>query len=93
MPRLQWIGNSPKYMKIEVSDDNTDWTLVGNEKRVAFTDVNQNPDGTGNLYMDKLFISWQDLGNEMTHRYIRLSLWDSWAGTICLDEVFVSLKD
>lgn len=95
MPRLQWIGNSPKYMKIEVSDDNIDWRLVGDESRIAFTDeqINKNPNGQSNLWMNKLFIAWHQLGDSMVHRYIRLSLWGTWSGTICLDEIFVSLKD
>lgn len=95
MPRLQWIGNSPKFMKIEVSDDNSTWQLVGDASRAAFTngDINENPNGNGNLYMDKLFIVWHSLGESVTHRYIRLSLWESWAGAICLDEVFVSWKE
>lgn len=39
IPRLQWVGNSPKYLKIEVSDevltrseDITNWILVGSAK-------------------------------------------------------------
>lgn len=105
MPRLQWIGNSPKYLKIEVSDnadhsivtrseDAADWTLVGEAKREAFTsaDINDRPAGKEDLYMDKQFISWHDLGAGMRHRYIRVSLWDSWGGSICLDEVFVAKK-
>ena len=43
--------------------------------------------------MNKLFIAWHQLGGSMVHRYIRLSLWGTWSGTICLDEIFVSLKD
>lgn len=101
MPRLQWIGNSPKYLRIEVSDatvarssEVTDWTLVGSEKREAFTstDINSRPTGMENQFLDKSFTKWHDLGDVMKHRYIRLSMWDSWNGSICIDEVFVTRK-
>lgn len=101
MPRLQWIGNSPKYMRIEVSDATVarssevmDWTLVGSEKREAFTstDINSRPSGMENQYLDKSFTKWHDLGSTMKHRYIRLSVWDSWNGSICMDEIFITKK-
>ena len=100
MPRLQWIGNSPKYMKVEVTDkiaessaEITDWTLIGAPEREAFTssDINR-VGGKEDLYKEKLFISWIGLNKELTSRYIRLSFWGSWGGSICLDEVFVTKK-
>lgn len=104
MPRLQWTGNTPKYMKVEVADemssgtitrnsegeDATTWTLVGSEKRDAFDPATFKT--VEDVYKDKLFIGWNSLGEDMNHRYIRISLWDSYASTICLDEIFVSKK-
>lgn len=103
MPRLQWTGNSPKYMKIEVADemssgvitrnsegeDATTWTLVGDAKRNVFDNsfVIKN-----DAYKENLFIGWNSLGEDMNHRYIRISLWESYSGTICLDEIFVTKK-
>lgn len=102
VPRLQWVGNSPKYMKIEVSDavltrseDITDWTLVGSVKRDAFTKSELDAHDAGNWndwYTTKQFIKWHNLGENMNHRYIRLSFWDSWYSTHCFDEIFVSEK-
>lgn len=102
IPRLQWVGNSPKYMKIEVSDavmtrseDITDWTLVGNAKRDAFTKNELDSHDGGNWndwYTTKQYIKWHDLGKSISHRYIRLSFWDSWYSTHCFDEIFVSEK-
>lgn len=100
MPRLQWIGNSPKYLKIEVSngvvtrsDDITEWTLVGIAKREAFSTADMNgPNGKEDLYQSKQFTKWHELGATMKHRYVRLSMWDSWGGSICIDEVFVTKK-
>ena len=102
VPRLQWVGNSPKYMKIEVSDavltrseDITDWTLVGSAKRDAFTKTELDAHDGGNWndwYTTKQFIKWHNLGGNMNHRYIRLSFWDSWYSTHCFDEIFVSEK-
>lgn len=102
MPRLQWVGNSPKYMKIEVSDavmvrseDSTDWTLIGSAKREAFSKSELDSHDGGNWndwYADKQYIKWHDLGENMNHRYIRLSFWDSWYSTHCFDEIFVSQK-
>lgn len=102
VPRLQWVGNSPKYLKIEVSDgvltrseDITDWILVGSAKRDAFTKAELDAHDGGNWndwYADKQFIKWHNLGENMNHRYIRLSMWDSWYSTHCFDEIFVSEK-
>lgn len=102
LPRLQWVGNSPKYLKIEVSDavltrseDITDWVLVGSAKRDAFTKAELDAYDGGNWndwYADKQYIKWHDLGENMNHRYIRLSMWDSWYSTHCFDEIFVSEK-
>ena len=102
VPRLQWVGNSPKYLKIEVSDgvltrseDITDWILVGSAKRDAFTKAELDAHDGGNWndwYADKQFIKWHNLGENMNHRYIRLSMWDSWYSTHCFDETFVSEK-
>lgn len=102
IPRLQWVGNSPKYMKIEVSDavmtrseDITDWILVGSAKRDAFTKTELDAFDGGNWndwYAAKQFVKWHDLGEKMNHRYIRLSFWDSWYSTHCFDEIFVSEK-
>ncbi len=102
IPRLQWVGNSPKYLKIEVSDavltrseDITNWILVGSAKRDAFTKTELDAHDSGNWedwYTDKQFVKWYDLGENMSHRYIRLSMWDSWYSTHCLDEIFVSKR-
>lgn len=102
IPRLQWVGNSPKYLKIEVSDevltrseDITNWILVGSAKRDAFTKTELDAHDGGNWndwYADKQFVKWHDLGENMHHRYIRLSMWDSWYSTHCFDEIFVSKK-
>ena len=55
IPRLQWVGNSPKYLKIEVSDevltrseDITNWILVGSAKRDAFTKTELDAHDGGN---------------------------------------------
>ena len=102
IPRLQWVGNSPKYLKIEVSDavltrseDITNWILVGSAKRDAFTKTELDAHDGGNWndwYADKQFVKWHDLGENMHHRYIRFSMWDSWYSTHCFDEIFVSKK-
>lgn len=105
IPRLQWVGNSPQYMKIEVSDnvvggdvtrsdDVTEWTLVV-DKKEAFTNTELTAHDGGNKndwFKAKQFIKWHALGGDMNHRFIRLSLWGTLSGTICLDEIFVAEK-
>lgn len=88
MPRLQWTGNSPKNARIEVSDDaDGSWTEV--YEGAAFTEDLITVDGSKEDCYGGI-VSWLGLGGSRTERYIRLSLWGSFGGSTCLDEVFVS---
>ena len=84
MPRLQWAGNSPKSVLIEVSDDNENWTQMPAGYQTAFTsysDIGYNNPGT----------VWIKLSDQpINKKYIRFSMYESLGGTICIDEIFVS---
>ena len=99
MPRLQWTEPSAKRVKIEVSDDLINWTVLGpnattNGMWDAFTREQLNNGTTS--YDDKYYgiVCWFDLGNQ-NKRYIRLSTYESYRTTginICMDEVFVNKR-
>lgn len=88
MPRLQWTGNSPKNARIEVSDDGEDsWTEV--YEGTAFTQDQITVDGSKEDCYGGI-VSWLALDGSHNERYVRLSLWESFGGSTCLDEIFVS---
>lgn len=99
MPRLQWTEPSAKRVKIEVSDDLTNWTVLGPNAATtgtwdAFTREELN--GGTTSYDDKYYgiVHWFDLGDQ-NKRYIRLHSYESYRTTgqnICMDEVFVNKR-
>ena len=87
MPRLQWAGNSPKSVLIEVSDDNENWTEMPAGYQKAFSSY----DGIGYSNPGTVWIKLSD--EPITSRYMRFSMYESLGGTICIDEIFVSNRD
>lgn len=85
MPRLQWGGNSPKYVKIEVSEDGSVWEDVTGGYQTAFTS------SSGISYTNP-GTKWFKLSDSGTinKRYLRFSMTESIGGTLCIDEVFVA---
>lgn len=100
MPRLQWTQPAPKVVKIEVSDDKNNWTILGPNagttgKWDAFTEAElKGSTGDFNNHYEGI-VHWFDLGAQ-TKRYIRISLYEghyqSTGKVICLNQVFVSQR-
>ena len=95
MPRLEWVAQSPKKLKIELSDDKSVWDL--SYEGEGFNDNELKKDGgyITDCYegMIKWFVVRTD-GTAVNHRYIRLTMLDSpWSSRyFSLDEIFVSKK-
>lgn len=87
MPRLQWGGNSPSVVKVEVSDDGIVWTDATKGYVVAFTSSD-----TNNISYTNPGTKWFKLceSGTISNRYLRFSMTESVGGTLCIDEVFVA---
>ena len=96
LPRIEWVPQSPKNIKIDYSDDKQSWTE--GSVQTAYTEAElKGEDGAwlGNQFDCKL-IKWFEINNSgISSRYIRVNVADSfWSnGTyISFDEFFVSDK-
>lgn len=98
MPRLQWTQPAPKRVKIEVSDDMVNWTVLGPNAATsgawdAFTEAELKGGGSSWENHYEGIVHWFDLGSQ-NKRYIRLSMYEGHyqdtGKVICLNEVFVS---
>lgn len=95
MPRLEWVGQSPKKVKIELSDDKSAWTAFYDGEGFKESELKENGGFKTNCYEG--MIKWFDVstnGTAVNHRYVRLTMsestWDS--KYFSFDEIFVSKK-
>ena len=94
LPRIEWVPQSPKKVKIDYSNDKQSWT-EGDEV-AAFVEAelkDQSGNWLGNQFDCKL-IKWFEISKEaITSRYVRVTVTDSFwnSGTyISFDEFFIS---
>lgn len=92
MPRLEWIGQSPQKVKIELGDDKSTW--VTSYDGVGFTDVELKENGSYKTNCYDGMIKWFNVGSTVSHRYVRLTVSEStWSSKyFSFDEIFVSKK-
>ena len=100
MPRLQWTQPAPKTVKIEVSDNLNDWTVLGPDangsgKWDAFSKEELFGNNSWNNHYEGI-VHWFEF-DRISKRYIRLSMYEGWyqdsGKVICLEEVFVADRE
>ena len=95
LPRIEWVAQSPKKVKIDHSTDKVTWT--NGSEQTAFTEdeLKNNGSWIKNDYECKT-MKWFEISNTpITSRYVRISVIDSfWSSGsyISFDEFFISDK-
>lgn len=96
LPRIEWVAQSPKKVKIDYSDDKSSWTE--GEKQEGFTE--QELKGGGSNWLtsqyDCKLIKWFPIMNDgrvVTSRYLRVTVYGSYwnnGSYISFDEFFIA---
>lgn len=95
LPRIEWVAQSPKYVKIDYSDDKSAWTE--GRQMEGFTENELKIDGNwiSDDYQCKT-MKWFEINeNPITSRYVRVTVIDSFWNSgsyISFDEFFISDK-
>ena len=94
LPRIEWVAQSPKYVKIDYSENKEIWTE--GSKQTAFTDTELKNNGywiTGDYTCNT--IKWFEISKQpITSRYVRVTVSETlhFANYISFDEFFISDK-
>lgn len=93
LPRIEWVPQSPKNVRIDFSEDNNNWT--NGEEQDGFKE-SELQDVTGNWLMNQYdckLIRWFPISDTpITSRYVRVTVSGSYhdSNNISFDEFFIS---
>lgn len=95
LPRIEWVPQSPRYVKIDYSDDKESWTNGSQQTAFTESDLKNGGSWITDDYQCKT-IKWFKISeNPIQSRYVRITVIDSFWNSgsyISFDEFFISDK-